>query len=256
MSELFKDINVNGPSIDSDPMDQYKPKEEVATMELKKEHQAQFVEEKKEEPKTAKDAVVKNVSPVLKKEDTIFDLIEKSKSQMALAIPNAMSVDRLARVFVTEIRKNPKLMNCDKMSLMSALMQISQLGLEVGVVGQAYLVPYGKECQLIVGYKGLVAMALRSGNVKSINCQVVYDDDYETVTTASKRPTVKAYDTGSGNANDAENFAIMLINPETGEYFSGLNEARQYFNGKASAITSAGKKETPAERAERIARGK
>ena len=114
---------------------------------------------------------------IIKKEDTIFDLIEKSKSQMALAIPNSMSVDRLARVFVTELRKNPKLMSCDKMSLMSCMMQTAQLGLEVGVIGQSYLVPMGKECTLIVGWKGLVALALRSGNVKSMSAACVYEDD-------------------------------------------------------------------------------
>jgi recombination protein RecT len=114
---------------------------------------------------------------VVKKEETIFDLIEKSKTQMALAIPNSMSVDRLARVFVTELRKNPKLMACDKMSLMSCLMTTAQLGLEVGVIGQSYLVPFGKECTLIVGFKGLVALALRSGNVKSMSAACVYEDD-------------------------------------------------------------------------------
>lgn len=90
---------------------------------------------------------------------------------------------------------------------------------------------------------------------KKVEEKVIYDEDYETVTTTSKRPTTIAYDTAGGNAEDAENFAIMLKNPETGEYFSGINEARYYFNKKASSITSAGKKETPAERASRIARG-
>lgn len=112
-----------------------------------------------------------------RKEDTIFDLIEKSKAQMALAIPNSMSVDRLARVFVTELRKNPKLMACSKISLMAAMMQTAQLGLEVGVIGHAYLIPYKTECQLVIGYRGLIAMALRSGKVRSINAQIVYEDD-------------------------------------------------------------------------------
>jgi len=90
---------------------------------------------------------------------------------------------------------------------------------------------------------------------KKVQEKVIYSDDYETVTTSSKRPTVKAYDTESGNADDAETFAIMLKNPKTGKYFGGLNEAKSYFDKKASVITSAGKKETPSERAERIARG-
>lgn len=115
--------------------------------------------------------------PALKKEDTIFDLIEKSKPQIALAVPNSMNPDRLARVFVTELRKNPKLMACDKMSLISAMMQIAQLGLEVGAMNHIYLIPYGKECQLVISYRGLVSLVLRSGQVKAVNCQCVYEDD-------------------------------------------------------------------------------
>lgn len=146
-----------------------------------------------------KQVQVKKAAPPIKKEDTIFDLIEKSKSQMALAIPNSMSVDRLARVFVTELRRNPKLMECSKMSLMSCMMQTAQLGLEVGVIGQSYLVPFKGECTLIVGWKGLVALALRSGRVKSMFAACVYEDDefsFEFGTEAHLRHTPKFDGTG------------------------------------------------------------
>lgn len=133
--------------------------------------------EKEQEKKQVQVSKPKPVQNPVKKDDTIFDLIEKSKSQMALAIPNSMSVDRLARVFVTELRRNPKLLECNKMSLMSCMMQTAQLGLEVGVIGQAYLVPFKGECTLILGWKGLVALALRSGNVKSMFASCVYEDD-------------------------------------------------------------------------------
>lgn len=160
MNNLFKDINTNGPSVDSDPNEMINGKKEDSAP-----RQTQVAKQESKPPVQAS------------KNDSIFDLIEKSKAQMALAIPNSMSVDRLARVFVTELRKNPKLMACDKMSLMSCMMQTAQLGLEVGVIGHVYLVPFGKECQLIVGYKGLLALALRSAQVRSINAQCVYEDD-------------------------------------------------------------------------------
>lgn len=131
-----------------------------------------------------------------KKEETIFDLIEKSKNQIALALPNSMSADRLCRVFVTELRKNPKLLECNKMSLMSSMMQIAQLGLEVGVIGHCYLVPYKTECQLIVGYKGLVSLALRSGEVKSLVANCVFENDFFDYTMGTEsyikhKPTMK-----------------------------------------------------------------
>ena len=136
-----------------------------------------FSDEPETKPEAKQVTEQKKVDATTKKDETIFDLIEKSKSQMALAVPNSLSVDRLARVFVTELRKNPKLLACSKMSLMSAMMQTAQLGLEVGVIGHAYLVPFKTECQLIIGYRGLIAMALRSGKVKAINAQIVYEDD-------------------------------------------------------------------------------
>ena len=80
-------------------------------------------------------------------------------------------------------------------------------------------------------------------------------DEIEEVTTTNKKPTVVAYDTSSGDTSNAENFAIMLINPDTGEYFSGYNEAKRFFDKEAGKIAPAGKKESPAERAARIARG-
>lgn len=63
----------------------------------------------------------------------------------------------------------------------------------------------------------------------------LFKEDFETVTSTNKKPVTRFYNT-KDNADDAENYAIMLINPETGENFSGLNEARRYFNSKAKTI--------------------
>ncbi len=82
---------------------------------------------------------------------------------------------------------------------------------------------------------------------KKVEEQLIYDEDYETVTVTSKKPTQKAYDSATGRANEIENFAIMLPNPETGENFRGFSDAQRFFNKKASAITSAGKKPTAQE---------
>ena len=101
------------------------------------------------------------------------------KDQMALALPKHMNADRLPRVALTECRKNPKLMQCGVESFASCMLTASQIGLEIGsAFGQAYLVPYGKECQLIIGYKGMVQLAYRSGQIKTIHADVVYDNDF------------------------------------------------------------------------------
>jgi recombination protein RecT len=90
-------------------------------------------------------------------------LIEKMKSQLALALPRHLSADRMARIAVTEFRKNPGLAKCDPMSVVAAVVIAAQLGLEPGVMGQAYLVPYGNNCTLIPGWQGYVDLVSRAG---------------------------------------------------------------------------------------------
>jgi len=101
------------------------------------------------------------------------------KDQMALALPTHMTADRLSRIALTEVRKNQKLSQCSIESFASSVMIASQLGLEIGsAFGQGYLVPYGKECQLIIGYRGMIQLAHRSGQIKNIHADVVYEGDF------------------------------------------------------------------------------
>ena len=117
-------------------------------------------------------------------------LLEKQKSQIAAALPRHLSPDRMIRLACTEFAKNPMLQECSQVSVFGSIVQASQLGLEIGVLGQAYLVPFKKnkkekdgswsntwECQLIPGYKGLIALARRSGEVTSIETNIVYTAD-------------------------------------------------------------------------------
>lgn len=123
-----------------------------------------------------------NASPE-KKETTIFDLIESRKDQFAQAAGNNMDVNKFLRIATFSIRTNPTLMKCSAPSLMSALMQSAQLGLEPGVLGHCYLVPFWSkklssfEATFIISYKGMIELARRSGNIQSIAARVVYEND-------------------------------------------------------------------------------
>ena len=117
-------------------------------------------------PKTKAPAIIQHV------------LSDQFKKQLALAIPKHLNADRLARIAATELRKTPALLNTTEASFMGAVMQSAQLGLEPGsALGQAYLVPYGKECQLILGYRGMIDLARRSGQVLSLNAYAVREGD-------------------------------------------------------------------------------
>lgn len=109
--------------------------------------------------------------------------LEKQKAQLAAALPKHVSPDRMIRLACTEFAKNPLLQKCTPVSVFGAIIQASQLGLEIGVLGQAYLVPYRNtknntyEAQFIPGYKGLIGLARRSGEVTSIETNIVYAND-------------------------------------------------------------------------------
>jgi len=116
-------------------------------------------------------------SEALTKGDSIFTLIERMRPQIEKALPEAIGVDRFVRVALTEIRRNPKLTECSRESLLGALMLAAQLGLEPGsALGQCYLVPYGKECQFIIGYRGYIALAWRSNTI-TVTAREVHEND-------------------------------------------------------------------------------
>lgn len=108
------------------------------------------------------------------------------KKQMALALPKALSADRLTRIVLTECRRTPALLKCAPESFFGAVMQCAALGLEPGsALGHCYLLPFGNgkdnqgrpNAQLIIGYRGMIDLARRSGQIVSINAYAVYEKD-------------------------------------------------------------------------------
>lgn len=127
---------------------------------------------------------------ISQKVSTVRNLLTQNKAALFAAVPKHLTADRMIRVACTEIQKNPKLAECEQRSLIGGIVEASQLGLEIGgVLGQAYLVPYrckvkngNREewinvAQLIPGYKGLVEIARRSGQVSTIQARVVHSKD-------------------------------------------------------------------------------
>lgn len=118
-------------------------------------------------------------------------MLEARKTQIQAALPRHMTADRVIRLMLTEFTKNPALRECTQQSIYAGVIQASQLGLEIGLLGQAYLVPFNnkikaqngkpehwrKEAQMIPGYKGLISLARRSGDVSSIETHIVYEND-------------------------------------------------------------------------------
>jgi recombination protein RecT len=115
---------------------------------------------------------------------TIRDHLEGDafKRTVAAALPKHLPPDRFIRVALTAMTRTPKLAQCDQASFFQCLLTLSALGLEPDG-RRAHLIPFENrkrgvtECQLIVDYKGIVELAMRSGEVSNIHADVVCETD-------------------------------------------------------------------------------
>jgi len=104
------------------------------------------------------------------------------KTQVARALPRHLTPDRFIRVAATAIMRTPLLAECDQVSFYNALLTLSQLGLEPDG-RRAHLIPFRNnkrncvECQLIVDYKGLAELAMRSGVISFLHADIVCEED-------------------------------------------------------------------------------
>lgn len=129
-----------------------------------------------------------------KKPATFPALITTLLPQFTAALPAHLkaNAERYTRVALTEFRKNPKLAECDPYNVLACALTATQLGLEVGLMGQAYIVPFyskklgRQEAQLIPGYQGLIALAMRSGMLDALYARVVYEGDEFSFTYGTK----------------------------------------------------------------------
>lgn len=98
------------------------------------------------------------------------------KEAVAKALPKHLTPDRFLRVAITALTKTPKLAQCDQASFFGALLTLSQYGLEPDG-RSAHLIPYGTTCQLILDYKGIVELVMRTGLVSKLHADVVCEND-------------------------------------------------------------------------------
>lgn len=117
-------------------------------------------------------------------EATLMGTLEKLKPQLKDALPRSMDADRFARIVMTEVRKNPKLLECAPASFLAAVFTAAQIGLEIGShLGEAFVVPFRNnrkgavEATLIIGYKGLVKLLWESEQVASLSDVMVRAKD-------------------------------------------------------------------------------
>lgn len=146
---------------------------------------------------------------------------DDTRKKFAAALPRHLSVDRMLRVASLAVYKTPKLAECTPGSLLGAMLVCASLGFEPNTpLGHAYLIPFEKrrkdgnrwvtervDVNLIIGYKGFIDLARRSGNLVSLHADVVYPDDdfdfcYGSEHFLRHRPTGRRDDGGDGLVPD------------------------------------------------------
>lgn len=107
------------------------------------------------------------------------NFLNKHKGQLAAALPKHMSADRMVRLAMTNFSQNKDLAKCDQNSVFASLIIASQLGLEPGVNGQCYLIPYSGKCTFVPGWQGLVDLVSRSGRASVWTGAVFEGDEFD-----------------------------------------------------------------------------
>ena len=105
--------------------------------------------------------------------------MDRLKPQMAMALPRHMSADRMTRLALTAFSTTPALQQCTPQSIAASVMTAAQLGLEPGIGGQGYLIPYKETCTFVPGWKGLVDLVARSGRATVWTGAVREGDEFE-----------------------------------------------------------------------------
>ena len=113
---------------------------------------------------------------------TMQQYIKAMEGEIAKALPSVITPERFTRMVLSAISVNPQLAQCTPQSFLGAMMAAAQLGVEPNTpLGQAYILPYKNkgrlEAQFQLGYKGLIDLAYRSGEVELVQAHVVYKND-------------------------------------------------------------------------------
>ena len=126
--------------------------------------------------------IQKQTTELKSEKKTMQQYIKTMEGEIKKALPSVLTPERFTRMVLSAISSTPELANCTPKSFLGAMMNAAQLGLEPNTpLGQAYILPYRnkgiQEAQFQIGYKGLIDLAYRSGEVEVIQSHIVYEND-------------------------------------------------------------------------------
>ena len=104
-------------------------------------------------------------------------LLDRAKPKLADLLPATIPPQRLCRMLLNQMTSGSPLMSCTMPSVLGAMLESAQMGLEIGTGGQCWLIPFKGEAKLVVGYRGFIDLMYRTGQVALAQAEVVYDNE-------------------------------------------------------------------------------
>jgi recombination protein RecT len=124
-------------------------------------------------------------APAVVARNPILDLLKKYEKSIAALVPKHLTGEKMLKFVTNAMNREPKLLQCNPMTLINAVLTAAQLGLEIGP-GSAYLLPFRTkkknakapyDCTLVIDYRGKISLALRSGKVLDVDPEIVYSKE-------------------------------------------------------------------------------
>jgi recombination protein RecT len=116
---------------------------------------------------------------VYKRPSELLGFLEKGKSAIEQCLPKHLNSERMIRLALTCFSKDKNLRECSGQSIYASLLVASLIGLEPGVAGQAYLIPYKGTCTFVPGWQGLVGLLNNSGKATAWTGAVFEGDEWD-----------------------------------------------------------------------------
>lgn len=154
-----------------------------------------------------------DVSVPVRSVGTLKSLLATDAMQktMKTVLPRHLTPDRMVKMALIAANRSPKLLECTGTSILESIMRAGEFGLDCsGTMGDGYLVPFKNTCQFIPGYRGLVRLAIRSGEIASIYSEVVFKQDKFEVKYGIDRDIVHVPDLNA-KPTDADAVAVYAV---------------------------------------------
>ncbi len=140
-------------------------------------------------------------------------VLEARRDTFVALLPKSADVERFIRSAAFACARNPTLRQCSQESLIAAACTAAELNLDfTPALGLAYMVPYGKDAQFQIGYRGLMTLAMREGAARSFEAHCVFEnDEFEHEMGTEPRITHKRPQLGQARGKFVGAYAVVTL---------------------------------------------